>query len=71
MERMKNTGMDISQPEAAELARQSRAALLQRLHNGGEAMPAFAYLREAEISSLVGYLRQLAGVSGPARAREK
>jgi mono/diheme cytochrome c family protein len=42
-------------------------ALLQRLHNGGENMPAFAYLSGAEIRALIGYLKQLADVPGAAR----
>jgi mono/diheme cytochrome c family protein len=64
MERMKSTGMDISRADAANLARQANAALLQRLHNGGKNMPPFPYLSEAEIRSLVAYLNQLAGVPG-------
>jgi mono/diheme cytochrome c family protein len=69
MERMKNTGMDISRADAATLAQQSSKALLQRLHNGGENMPAFPHLSETEIRSLVTYLRKLAGVPGAERER--
>jgi mono/diheme cytochrome c family protein len=61
---MKKSGMDISQTDAAQLAGQSRAALLQRLHNGGQDMPPFPHLSEAEIRSLAAYLKQLAGVPG-------
>jgi mono/diheme cytochrome c family protein len=61
---MKKSGMDISQTDAAQLAGQSQAALLQRLHNGGQDMPPFPHLSEAEIRSLVVYLKQLAGVPG-------
>jgi mono/diheme cytochrome c family protein len=64
MERMKATGMDISRADAANLARQANAALLQRLHKGGQNMPPFPHLSEAEIRSLVAYLNQLAGVPG-------
>ena len=64
VERMKRVGMDVSRADAAELAKQSKTALLQRLHNGGQDMPPFPHLSEAEIHSLVGYLNQLAGVSG-------
>ncbi len=45
--RMKKTGMDISSSAAAELANQSQAALLQRLHKGGESMPPFPHLSDA------------------------
>ena len=64
MERMKKAGVDISRTEAAKLAQQSNAALLQRLHNGGQDMPSFPHLNEAEIRSLFGYLKLLAGVPG-------
>jgi len=63
-ERMKKVGVDISQADATELAKQSKASLLLRLHNGGQEMPAFAHLNEAEIRSLYAYLKQLAGVAG-------
>lgn len=64
IERMKQVGMDISSSSAVEMAQQSRKALLQRLHNGGQNMPPFAHLDEPEIRSLIGYLNQLAGVPG-------
>ena len=64
MERMKTAGMDIGRADAVKLAQQSNAALLQRLHNGGENMPPFPHLHEAEVRSLVAYLKQLAGVPG-------
>ena len=64
MERMKTAGMDISHADAAKLAQQSNTALLQRLHNGGQDMPPFPHLNEAEIRSLFAYLKQLAGVPG-------
>lgn len=63
-ERMKLIGVDISRADATELAKQSKASLLLRLHNGGQDMPAFAHLDEAEIRSLYAYLKQLAGVAG-------
>ena len=66
MERMKKVGMDMSRAEAANLARQSHEALLQRLHNGGQDMPAFPHLNEREIGSLVAYLRELADVPNAA-----
>jgi mono/diheme cytochrome c family protein len=64
MQRMKNTGMDISRTDAEQLAQQARAALLQRLRQGGESMPPFPHLNEAETKALVTYLEQLAGVPG-------
>ena len=64
MERMKMAGMDISRADAAKLAQQSKGMLLERLHHGGQDMPAFPHLREAEVNSLLAYLRQLAGVRG-------
>ncbi len=67
MERMKSAGMDISRADAIKLAQQSKAALLQRLHNGGENMPSFPHLNEAEVGSLFAYLKQLAGVPGAER----
>lgn len=64
MARMKAAGMDISRADAVKLAQQSNTALLQRLHNGGQNMPPFPHLNEAEIRSLFAYLKQLAGVPG-------
>jgi mono/diheme cytochrome c family protein len=63
-QRMKKIGMAMSRREAADIARQSEGALLQRLHEGGTDMPSFPYLSEAEIRSLVAYLQLLAGVPG-------
>jgi len=62
--RMKKSGMDMSSGAAAELARQSQNALLQRLHSGGEEMPSFSQLNDAEVRALIAYLNQLAGVPG-------
>src|SRR5271166_3901823 len=64
MARMKTVGMDISRADAAQLAKQSSTALLQRLHNGGQDMPPFLHLNDTEVRSLVAYLKQLAGVPG-------
>jgi len=64
MERMKNLGMEMSRVDAAQLAGQSKAALLQRLHNGGTNMPPFPHLSEAEVHAIFNYLRQLAGIPG-------
>ncbi len=62
MERMKKVGMNMSRAEAAGLAKQSKTALLQRLHKGGQEMPAFPHLSQAEVRSLIAYLKQLAGL---------
>lgn len=64
MERMRSSGMPMSRADAAKLAAQSRTMLIDRLHHGGQDMPAFPHLSGAEVSSLVAYLRQLAGVPG-------
>jgi len=67
MERMRTVGMDISHADAVNLAQQSNTALLQRLHNGGQNMPPFPHLNEAEVRALVAYLKELAGVPGAER----
>jgi mono/diheme cytochrome c family protein len=67
MERMKAVGADISRADATKLAQQSKGMLLDRVQHGGQDMPAFPHLRDAEKNSLVAYLRQLAGVRGAAR----
>ena len=64
MERMKKTGMSMSYAEASKLARQSQDAILQRLHKGGQDMPPFSHLSDAEIRALVAYLKVLAEVPG-------
>ena len=64
MERMKKLGMNISRADAAELASQSKTALLQRLHEGGTDMPPFPHLSEPEVRAIFAYLKQLAGVPG-------
>ena len=64
MARMKTAGMEIGRADAVKLAQQSKTALLQRLHNGGESMPPFPHLNESEVNSLVAYLKQLAAVPG-------
>ena len=67
--RMKNTGMDISYADAAKLAQQSKAVLLDRLHKGGESMPSFSHLNDTETRALLAYLNQLADV--PRTANEQ
>ena len=70
LERMKNLGMDMSRADAAVLAKQSKAALLERLHKGGTDMPPFPHLSEPEVHAIVAYLKQLAGVPGAEREQE-
>ncbi len=67
MARMKAAGMEIGRADAVKLAQQSKTALLQRLHNGGENMPPFPHLNESEVNSLLAYLKQLAAVPGAER----
>ena len=62
--RMKEKGMDISYADASKLAQQSKTALLDRMHKGGENMPAFPQLSEAEIRGVLAYLYHLAEVPG-------
>jgi mono/diheme cytochrome c family protein/nitrate reductase NapE component len=64
LERMKKMGIDMSRAQATQLAQQAQAALVQRLHVGGKRMPPFPQLHEAEIRSILAYLRQLAGIPG-------
>jgi mono/diheme cytochrome c family protein len=63
-ERMKKRGMDISRADAAVLANQSNDALFQRFHKGGQDMPAFPHLSEADIRSLLAFLKLMAGFPG-------
>ncbi len=67
MERMKATGMNMPRAEAVKMAEQSKDALLQRLHNGGQDMPAFPHLDDAEVRALIAYLKQLSGLPGTER----
>src|SRR5215469_9991604 len=48
LDRMKKMGTDMSYSEAAKLAQESQSALMDRLHKGGESMPPFSQLNEAE-----------------------
>jgi mono/diheme cytochrome c family protein len=64
---MKKSGVDMTRAEATQLAQQAQAALVQRFHIGGKAMPPFPQLNDAEIRSIIAYLRQLAGIPGAER----
>lgn len=67
--RMRTAGMDMTYADAAKLAQQSKTAVLERLHKGGENMPAFTHLSDAEIRPLLAYLNQLADVPGAGNAQ--
>lgn len=62
--RMRERGRPISGAFARELASGSKKDLLNRLKNGGQKMPSFAYLTDGEVGALIGYLDLLAGVPG-------
>lgn len=64
LQRMKNLGMEMSPADAAQLANQSKGALLLRLHQGGTDMPPFPHLSEPEVRAIVAYLKQLAEFPG-------
>jgi len=64
MERTKKTGQDMTRAEAAALAKQADVLLLERFHKGGQSMPPFPQLSDAEIRSIVAYLEQLSNVPG-------
>lgn len=67
IKRMRDRGADISATAAAELAKEAQGALLQRLHQGGQNMPAFTHLNEEEIRALIAYLKRLSDVPGTAQ----
>jgi mono/diheme cytochrome c family protein len=64
MERTKKTGQEMNRADAAALAKQASVLLLDRFHKGGQNMPSFPQLSEAEIRSIVAYLEQLSEVPG-------
>jgi mono/diheme cytochrome c family protein len=66
LQRMKSMGADVTRKQAAELAGQSKNALLQRLHNGGQDMPSFSYLSDSEVRALLAYLNLIADVPNAA-----
>lgn len=67
LERAKKTGQDMSRADAAVLARQAKALLIERLHKGGVNMPPFPHLSDPEIRSIVAYLEELSEVPGAER----
>jgi mono/diheme cytochrome c family protein len=64
MERTKKTGQDMTRADAAALAKQADVLLLERFHKGGETMPPFPQLSDAEIRSIIAYLEELSEVPG-------
>jgi mono/diheme cytochrome c family protein len=64
LERTKKTGQEMSRADAAALAKQASVLLNERFHKGGQSMPPFPQLSDAEIRSIIAYLEQLAGVPG-------
>ncbi len=62
IERMKKIGAPVSEHVARQLASQAETSLLQRIHRGGENMPAFPQLTNEEVRALVAYLDKLVGV---------
>jgi mono/diheme cytochrome c family protein len=65
--RMRERGRPISAAFARQLASGSKKDLLNRLKNGGQKMPPFAYLTDGEIGALIGYLDLLAEVPAVGR----
>jgi mono/diheme cytochrome c family protein len=61
--RMKAAGREVDRAMVTELARQSYALLIQRLHEGGKDMPRPS-LNEPEIRAVLAYIEQLSGVPG-------
>lgn len=64
LERTKKTGQEMSRADAAALAKQASVLLNERFHKGGQNMPPFPQLSDAEIRSIVAYLEQLSEVPG-------
>ncbi len=62
--RMKKSGAPISTTVAKQLATQSKTALLNRIHNGGQNMPPFPQLTPVEVQALIAYLDLLVGIPG-------
>jgi mono/diheme cytochrome c family protein len=64
LERTKKSGQEMSRADAAALAKQASVLLNERFHKGGQNMPPFPQLSDAEIRSIVAYLEQLSEVPG-------
>ena len=66
-QRMKRIGRSIDPAFASQVVAGARADLRSRLVHGGQKMPSFDYLQDAELEALVAYLDLLAGVPGAAQ----
>jgi mono/diheme cytochrome c family protein len=64
MGRTKKTGQEMSRTDAATLAKQADVLLLDRFQKGGQTMPPFPQLNQAEVHSIVAYLEQISNVPG-------
>ena len=64
LQRTRKTGQEMSRAAAADLAKQATVLLLDRFQKGGQTMPAFPQLNEAEVHCLVAYLEQISNVPG-------
>jgi|SRR5579872_1055341 len=64
MDRRKKAGQEMSRTDAATLAKQANALLLDRFQKGGQTMPPFPQLNEAEVHSIIAYLEQISTVPG-------
>jgi mono/diheme cytochrome c family protein len=59
---MRTRGVSLDEKTARQLASQAAAVIDKRLQNGGELMPSLHHLDKAEITGLMEYLRELAGL---------
>jgi mono/diheme cytochrome c family protein len=58
---LQQEGKAVPQSAARAQATRARADLYQRIQKGGQRMPAFPHLQEADINALYAYLTELAG----------
>jgi mono/diheme cytochrome c family protein len=59
-QQLQQKGTAVSAREARGQADRARAALFDRIRKGGQKMPPFAHLHEADLAALYGYLTELA-----------
>jgi mono/diheme cytochrome c family protein len=64
---MKQRGIELDAKSVNKLASQAQTALRARLQNGGEKMPPFRHLAREEVSALMAYIEELAGIPGAER----
>lgn len=60
-QRLAKAGHTLPDKLLEQMASQSRALIVKRLHDGGKNMPAFAHLDPAEVDALIDYLQRLVG----------